>query len=96
MSGVKISMTAWEVGGLITLHKHLGYFEHILVVSVACLLCTCETLQTSRLLNQSVVEKLLPISVSLRKLSYSISGEVGVSLILHICLWRSALVACLW
>ena len=28
--------------------------------------------------------------------AYSISGEVGVSLILHICPWRSALVAWLW
>ena len=32
-----------------TVKKHLGYFNHILVVSVACLLCTCDTLQTSTL-----------------------------------------------
>ena len=59
----------------------------------------CDTLQTSReatnlILIQSVVEKRLVLlnSISFQK-AYSISGEVGVSLVLHICPWRSALVA---
>ena len=76
MSGVKISMTAWKVGGLITLYKHLGYFDHILVVSVACLLCTCDTLQTARLLNQSVVEKLLPIVSRLEGLAIAFLAKL--------------------
>ena len=69
------------------------------VISVACLLRTCDILQNSRpctnpILNQSVVEKLLSllISISFRRLSYSIFGEVGISLILQICPRRSALV----
>ena len=49
-----------------------------MVVLVACLLCTCDILQTSRLLNQSVVKKLLFFFQE----AYGISGEVGVSLIL--------------
>ena len=31
-----------------SLWKHLGYFNHMLVISVACLLCVCDTLQTSK------------------------------------------------
>ena len=43
----------------------VSYFNHILVVSEFHICCICDTLQISReatnLLNQSVVEKLLPL-----------------------------------
>ena len=55
---------------------------------------------TTFILNQSVVKELLPLFVKLVSpfiiWLISVSDEVGVSFILHICSWRSALVAWLW
>ena len=83
--------------------KHLGYFNHILVASVTCLLCMWYTTNFkggyqshSESECSQEASPFVKLVSPFRMLIAFLMRLVFFFLILHICPWRSALVAWVW